>query len=42
MELKKLLSSPNVLKGHDKGGEEDKGKHHCLKVLVLYQPAKDL
>ena len=32
-------SSPNVLEGHHKGGEEDEGEHHGLKVLVLYQPA---
>ena len=31
--------SPNVLEGHHKGGEEDEGEHHGLKVLVLYQPA---
>ena len=31
--------SPNVLEGHHKGGEEDEGEHHRLKVLVLYQPA---
>ena len=40
-EEEKDFSSPNVLEGHHKGGEEDKGKHYCLKVLVLYQPAMD-
>ena len=32
-------SSPNILEGHHKGGEEDEGEHHGLKVLVLYQSA---
>ena len=41
-EKRSLSASPNVLEGHHKGGEEDKGKHHSLKVLVLYQPATNL